>query len=280
MLNGVILSLFAALVPVSLGDQNRSASGQRPPVCVSSQNLSPSPSVDLPAAPKDLDEKHVVWIRLRAGTGARRPNPDALVTVAYTVWNAAGEMLGRCPPRTPATWALDQIFLRGVRQALADMVVGERRRVWMAQDYAYRHFPGLPEGALVFDLELLSIAAPLVTVPRDVERPPAGASHTASGIAYRVLRSGRGARQPTTADAVTVHYSAWKTDGTLFDSSVARGQPVSFRLDTALPGWKEGLQLMHEGEQTRFWIPEKLALAGVPPLGPIVVFDIELIAIR
>jgi len=79
---------------------------------------------------------------------------------------------------------------------------------------------------------------------------------------------------------VTVHYTGWTTDGQMFDSSVARGEPAQFGLDQVIPGWTEGLQLMVEGERRRFWIPARLAYEGQPgrPQG-VLVFDIELIRI-
>jgi peptidylprolyl isomerase len=78
---------------------------------------------------------------------------------------------------------------------------------------------------------------------------------------------------------VTVHYSGWTTDGKLFDSSVARGEPTTFPLNRVIPGWTEGLQLMVVGERRRFWIPEKLAYKGAAgaPKG-MLVFDVELIS--
>ena len=77
-----------------------------------------------------------------------------------------------------------------------------------------------------------------------------------------------------------VHYSGWQTDGVLFDSSRRRGRPSEFALNAVIDGWTESLQLMVEGEQRRFWIPEELAYRGIPdrPSG-MLVFDVELIAI-
>ena len=77
-----------------------------------------------------------------------------------------------------------------------------------------------------------------------------------------------------------MHYTGWTTDGKMFDSSVARGEPATFSLDGVIPGWTEGVQMMVEGEKRRFWIPARLAYEGVPgrPQG-LLVFDIELIRI-
>jgi peptidylprolyl isomerase len=82
-------------------------------------------------------------------------------------------------------------------------------------------------------------------------------------------------------DHVTVHYSGWTTDGVLFDSTVLKGTPVTLDLNNVIRGWTEGLQLMVEGERTRFWVPEKLAYKGErgKPRG-MLVFDIDLIRIE
>ena len=120
-------------------------------------------------------------------------------------------------------------------------------------------------------------------MPPDVKAPPANATKTASGLAYRVLQKGKGTRHPKATDTVSVHYSGWTTDGKMFDSSVTRGQPASFPLNGVIKGWTEGVQLMVEGEKTRFWIPGKLAYGdtatGGRPAG-MLVFDIELISIQ
>ena len=80
---------------------------------------------------------------------------------------------------------------------------------------------------------------------------------------------------------VTVHYTGWTTDGKMFDSSIARGMPVTLGLSDVIRGWTEGIQLMVEGERTRFWIPQDLAYKGEPgsPRG-MLVFDIDLIKIE
>ena len=113
-----------------------------------------------------------------------------------------------------------------------------------------------------------------------LEWPPADAKRTASGLAYKVLTPGTGTQKPTSRSNVTVHYTGWTTDGKMFDSSVTRGTPATFGLDQVIPGWTEGVQLMVEGEKTRFWIPQNLAYKGQAgmPRG-MLVFDVELIRI-
>ncbi len=119
------------------------------------------------------------------------------------------------------------------------------------------------------------------STPPDVAAAPADALRTPSGLASKVLRVGLGSIHPGPRSLVTVHYTGWQTDGTMFDSSVQRGTPATFRLDQVIPGWAEGVQLMVVGEKRRFWIPARLAYEGTPdrPQG-MLVFDIELLDVR
>src|SRR5205085_9026670 len=112
--------------------------------------------------------------------------------------------------------------------------------------------------SLVIDTELVEIVH-RPRVPADVAAPPADATKTASGLAYKVLKAGDGVAHPRAGNTVVVHYSGWTTDGRMFDSSVMRGEPATFGLNQVIKGWTEGLQLMVPGEKTRFRIPGKLA---------------------
>lgn len=125
-----------------------------------------------------------------------------------------------------------------------------------------------------------SVTPASVSVPADVAAPPADSQRTPTGLASRVLQPGVGGAHPGPESKVTVHYSGWTTDGDLFDSSVARGEPLAFKLGQVIPGFREGIQLMVVGEKRRLWIPEKLAYQGKPnaPKG-MLVFDVELIGI-
>ena len=101
-----------------------------------------------------------------------------------------------------------------------------------------------------------------------------------TSLAYKVLKKGTGKTHPQATSNVEVHYTGWTTDGKMFDSSVVRGQPAQFPLNRVIPGWTEGVQLMVEGEKTRFWIPVELAYNNRPgrPAG-MLVFDVELLKI-
>lgn len=107
-----------------------------------------------------------------------------------------------------------------------------------------------------------------------------GVKTTASGLAYKAIKEGTGAT-PGPEDVVEVHYHGTLQDGTVFDSSVERGQTISFPLNRVIKGWTEGLQLMKVGGKTKFVIPADLAYgdAGAPPKipgGATLVFEVEL----
>jgi peptidylprolyl isomerase len=120
-----------------------------------------------------------------------------------------------------------------------------------------------------------------ITSPSDVAAPAPDAPVTASGLATKVLEPGTGTRHPGPNSRVRVHYTGWTTDGQMFDSSVARNEPIAFGLNQVIAGWTEGVQLMVEGEKRRLWIPERLAYRGQrgAPQG-MLVFDVELIKIE
>ena len=110
-----------------------------------------------------------------------------------------------------------------------------------------------------------------------------GVQVTASGLQYKVLKEGTG-RAPKATDSVKCHYEGFLIDGTVFDSSVQRGEPAVFGLQQVIAGWTEGLQLMKEGGKTRFFIPYLLgygpsgAGASIPPYAALI-FDVELIQV-
>lgn len=111
-----------------------------------------------------------------------------------------------------------------------------------------------------------------------------GVVTTESGLQYKVLTKGSGEIHPSASDKVKVHYHGSLIDGTVFDSSISRGQPIEFGLNQVIKGWTEGLQLMVEGEKTRLFIPSELGYgnrsAGSIPAGSTLIFDVELIKIN
>jgi len=249
----------------------------------------PAPS-DVSAPPADA-KKTASGLALKVltpGKGKEHPGPDDKVTVQYTGWTTDGKMFDSSVTRgEPASFRVSGV-IKGWTEGLQLMTTGEKARLWIPGNLAYGDTPaqpGMPAGMLVFDVELVEFAAASKppAVPPDVKAPPASAKKTESGLAYRVLQKGKGTRHPTATDRVKVHYSGWTTDGKMFDSSVTRGEPITFGLNGVIKGWTEGVQLMVEGEKSRFWIPAELAYGKNPKPGApagMLVFDIELLAIE
>ena len=111
-----------------------------------------------------------------------------------------------------------------------------------------------------------------------------GVITTSSGLQYLILNDGTGTEHPGASDRVKVHYHGTLLDGTVFDSSVDRGEPISFGLNQVIKGWTEGLQLMVVGEKRRLFIPSELAYgnrsAGKIEPGSVLTFDVELLGIN
>jgi len=104
---------------------------------------------------------------------------------------------------------------------------------------------------------------------------------TPSGLRYEVVTEGTGAK-PGPTDEVRVHYTGTFVDGTVFDSSIERGEPATFPVNRVIPGWSEGVQLMSVGGKYKFYVPGQLAYGlrgsdGIPP-GKLLIFEVELLA--
>lgn len=111
-----------------------------------------------------------------------------------------------------------------------------------------------------------------------------GIKTTANGLQYQVIKEGNGAK-PTATDSVTVHYRGTLPDGTEFDNSHERGEPLTIQLGNVIPGWTEGVQLMSVGSKYKFYIPYNLGygLRGAPPTipgGSPLIFEIELLDVN
>ena len=253
--------------------------GLIPSLPVSGEVVAPPPAeLAAPPATAEVSESGLASQVLQAGSGDRHPGPAAWVRVHYSGWTGDGELFDSSVESGKSlTVPLDRV-LAGWSEGLQLMVEGEKRRLWIPQELAYRGQPDRPRGMLVFDIELLEIVDPPVA-PADVAAPPADAEVHKRGLASKRLRAGGGERHPKSSSTVTVHYTGWKTDGTMFDSSVKRGQKASFPLNRVIKGWTEGLQLMVVGEKRRFWIPANLAYGENGRVPGMLVFDVELFEI-
>ena len=238
---------------------------------------------DVAAAPADATKSATGLASklITAGTGEKLQAETDVVTVHYNGWTSEGRLFDSSRARSlPSMFPLNRV-MAGWRECVLLMTVGETRRCWVPQALAYNGQAGRPTGTVVFDIELVDARRAPTVPPPDVAAPPADVTTTASGLMYKVIKPGTGTRRPTPRDGVTVHYTGWTTDGKVFDSTVAKGMPVTLELNNVIPGWTEGMQLMVEGDRMRFWIPQNLAYKGArgAPAG-MLVFDIDLIKIE
>lgn len=269
LLLALILTTVFGVAPGSAGAQTRSI--YAPP-----DDLA-NPPADATKSPSGLISKV-----LTPGTGTDKTLPTDVVTVQYTGWVSDGTLHDSTYARNkPSTFPANRTALKGWTECLELMVVGEKRRCWLSEALAYNGASGKPKGPLVFDIELMDTHPNPTIPPENIKTPPKDARRTASGLIYKVLRPGTGTRNPGPRSKVLVHYTGWTTNGKMFDSSLQRGEPTTMGLDEVIKGWTEGMQLMVEGERTRFWIPQELAYKGSPD-GPrgMLIFDVELIKIQ
>jgi FKBP-type peptidyl-prolyl cis-trans isomerase len=230
----------------------------------------------------------LAWKLLAKGKGTTHPGPHDKVRINFTAWSPDGEVVASSIPDGEPWSMVVSDAVQGLGEGLRLMVKGEKRRLWIPADLATAGRPKRrgPAGACVFDVDLVDVVKmpDPIAAPEDVDAPPADAKRTPSGLAYKILKHGKGKAHPKEDSNVEVHYSGWTPDGKLFDSSVQRGEPARFPLNGVIKGWTEGVQLMVVGDKTRFWIPGALAYGDKPtrpgaPAGPLV-FDVELLAIH
>jgi peptidylprolyl isomerase len=248
----------------------------------------PSDVGEAPPAEASRTPSGLAWKLLSKPQKGAHPGPHDRVTINFTGWTPGGQVIdSSIPDGEPRTYTMDDLT-KGLSEALGLMAKTERRRLWIPAALASSGRPRArgPASAAVFDVELVDFVKmpEPMPVPEDVDAPPADAKRTPSGLAYKILKHGSAKVHPTVNDTVEVHYSGWTPDGHLFDSSLRRGKPVSFRLSGVIKGWTEGVQLMVVGDRARFWIPSALAYGDKPsqegaPAGPLV-FDVELVSIR
>ncbi len=277
------LALAACEAPKGDGAADAGAAAPDAGTKQAAADLPAPPDVAAPPADAEKTASGLASKVLKPGTGDKKPQEQDTVKVHYTGWTTDGKMFDSSVKRgTPASFPLKGV-IAGWTEGLQLMTIGEQRRFWIPEELAYKGKPGRPQGMLVFDVELIDIkeGPKPIPAPPDVAAPPADAQATKSGLKFKVLEPGKGGKKPAPEDTVKVNYTGWTTDGKMFDSSVARGVPASFKLDRVIPGWTEGVGLMTVGEKRRYWIPEALAYQGKPgaPAG-MLVFDIELLDIK
>lgn len=172
-----------------------------------------------------------------------------------------------------------QLILKGVQDGMAgksDVTEEEIQQLLTALDETYRN----EQMKLAEAAAASAKAAGQAYLDENAKKD--GVTVTESGLQYEVLQAAEGAK-PAATDTVKVHYTGTLTDGTKFDSSVDRGEPIEFPLNRVIPGWTEGVQLMSVGSKFRFTIPSELAYGdrdmGTIPPNSVLVFEVELLDI-
>ena len=193
-----------------------------------------------------------------------------------------------------ASFYLNRV-IPGWTEGVQLMSEGDKYRFFVPPDLAYgeRVRPGGPIGpneALIFEVELIRVENPERNLAEanaflDENAGKDGIQTTESGLQYQVMtEEPADGASPTAEDTVKVHYQGTLINGTEFDSSYARGEPIEFPLGQVIAGWTEGVQLMSEGDKFRFFIPPDLAYGqnGRPGIASnqALIFEVELIEVK
>jgi peptidylprolyl isomerase len=221
---------------------------------------------------------------LKPGRGNQHPKSNDCVKLHFTVWKRDGSLLSSTRESAePKNQCLSMIF-PGVAEALAAMVVGEQRRVWVPASLTFTgdddDRPALVDAT--FDLELYEIVKAPPT-PRNLKSPPPTAKKTPSGLGIEVLKRGKAKQHPQENSQVKLDFSGWTAEGKLIESSVMAHHPAVFPMVGVLAGWREALVRMVVGDKVRIWIPRDLAFGEKPlrgqPKGDLV-YELELLEIQ
>lgn len=205
----------------------------------------------------------------------KKPKPVVLATAVDSASYSIGILMGTSLKAQGA----DSLQVHLIKSAIEDVLRGQEPRVKreacsaIAQSYMTRALEARNAKRIEEGQAFLAANA-----------TRAGIMTTASGLQYQVVSEGTG-RKPAPTDRVTVHYTGRLTDGTVFDSSVERGQPATFGVNQVIGGWTEALQLMGEGAKWILYIPSELGYGargagGEIPPHAVLVFDVELIKVN
>lgn len=228
--------------------------------------------------------KYTIW---KKGDGTQ-PNPGDKVHVHYAGRLSTGEPFDNSYDRgQPFSFPLGAgRVIKGWDEGIGYLSVGDSATLVIPPDLGYgsNDRPKIPGGStLIFDVQLMKVEEKVVIKQYDTEGMDAVT--TTSGLQIIKLNETEGV-QAEAGKTVDVHYSGFLTDGTMFDSSVERGQPISFPLGTGrvIKGWDEGIALMRVGEKAKLIIPAELGYGsratGPIPANSTLIFDVELVGVK
>lgn len=234
---------------------------------------------------------------IKEGTGAKATINDKVETHYHgTLIN--GKVFDSSVDRgQPATFPVNGV-IKGWQEGIPLMKEGAKYRFYIPQELAYglqSPSPSIPAGStLIFDVELITVNPGQKELMQTIQAGEAFLKKNSerrevvtlpSGLQYEIIKKGNSDQKPTVSDRVKVHYHGTLIDGTVFDSSVERGQPAVFGVGQVIQGWQEGIPLMSPGAKYKFYIPYNLAYgknaAGAKiPGGSTLIFEVELFEIN
>lgn len=229
--------------------------------------------------------RYIIW---RKGSGPKAETGDN-VFVHYTGRLLSGEPFDNSYDRgRPFDFPLGGgRVIKGWDEGIAYLQVGDSATLIIPAQMGYGHVdrPGIPANStLIFDVQLMDVKKTVKPVPFDTKGRDT--LTTLSGLKYIRLNETKG-EQAVAGKNVSVHYTGYLLNGNVFDSSISRGQPISFPLGQGrvIKGWDEGIALLKVGEKARLIIPSALAYGergagGLIPPGADLIFDVELVEVK
>jgi FKBP-type peptidyl-prolyl cis-trans isomerase len=238
-----------------------------------------------PAQEKRLDSG-IVYEVIEPGEGDA-PVAGKVCEIEYALFTTSGKLVDCSAKQAKNIREIcGEPKLAFMGEILPRMHPGARWRVTVPPALAFgerQMGPNLPSNSqTVWEVHLANVIEPL-PMPEFRALAPDKSVKTQSGLTYEVVRPGTGKR-PVRGDAVTVHYAGWLDDGTVFDATYRRAEPMTLRVGAVIEGWNEGLQLMQEGAIYLIRIPAALGygVAGYPPQIPpnsVLTFQVELLSV-
>ena len=219
-----------------------------------------------------------------------RATTDKKVSIHYIMYLADGTIIDATYDRAkpyPVSFGKVPVF-KGLDEGISLMRQGEKFKFYIPYQLAFgeQGYKGIvpPKSTIAYDVEVVSVEDPIKHVPYDIQNK--SVDTTVTGLKYIVVAKGKG-EHATFGRNVKVHYTGYLDNGTVFDSSIDRGEPIEFQLGKGLviPGWEEGIALMSVGDKYRLIIPYNLAYgaSGRPPMIPPkaqLTFDVELVGVN
>jgi peptidylprolyl isomerase len=276
LLNRIVILFFFSLFCKNIQSQNQSTQTENSQTQMQQQeiNLSTTSGVEIKIISK--------------GTGIKPATGDR-ITVHYEGKLTNGTVFDSSYSRNqPFTFTLGigQV-IKGWDDAFAMLQTGDKATITIPASLGYGSKSAgsiPPNSTLIFDVELVSVKPKITAVPFDIAGKDT--MKLKSGLEYVILKQGVG-KSATPGTNVSVHYTGYLLNGTKFDSSVERGEPISFRLGEGkvIKGWDQGISLLNVGGKARLIIPYELGYGeeGFPPIIPAkstLVFDVELMDVN